>query len=67
MNEQNPLDPREPDTRRPALIGFLVVVVLILGGMYLAHAIRDAARVQDCVLAGRSNCAPIDSTSSGKR
>jgi hypothetical protein len=60
MNEPLPHEPPAPDSRRPALIGLIVVVVLVLGGLYLAHVIRGASQIQDCVLAGRSNCAPIE-------
>jgi hypothetical protein len=60
MNEQLPQEPPGPDSRRAALIGLIVVVVLVLGGLYLARVIRGAAQIQDCVLSGRSNCAPIE-------
>ena len=43
----------------------IVVLLLTLGGLYLVHALRGAANLQDCVIQGRSNCAPVDLTSSG--
>ena len=46
-------------TGRGALIALAVVVVLVLGGIWLAHVLGGAASVQDCVAAGRSNCAPV--------
>jgi hypothetical protein len=37
----------------------LVVVVLIGAGVWMANAILEMRRIQDCVMAGRRNCAPI--------
>jgi hypothetical protein len=51
---------REPDpappTRRGALIGLVMIVLLILGGMILTHVLGGMSRLQDCALSGRSNC-----------
>jgi len=51
---------RQPDpgpaTRRAALIGLVVIVLLILGGLFLTHTLGGMARLQDCALSGRSNC-----------
>ncbi len=52
-------DPPPPDGRRGAVIGLLVVVLVVLGGLALAHVLRSMSRVQDCVMSGRTNCAPI--------
>jgi hypothetical protein len=52
---------REPDpppaTRRAALIGLVLIVLLILGCLLLTHILGGMSRVQDCALSGRSNCA----------
>jgi hypothetical protein len=56
--------PREPpgsDPRRRALIGLLIIVVLVIGGLLLARILRNVGRLQDCVMSGRTNCAPIES------
>jgi hypothetical protein len=45
---------------RGALIALLVIVALVLGGLWLTHRLRESALIQDCVAAGRSNCAPVD-------
>jgi hypothetical protein len=51
---------REPDpappTRRGALIGLVMIVLLILGGLILTHVLGGMSRLQDCALSGRSNC-----------
>ena len=59
-SDRRPHGPREPDPRRGALIGLAIVLLLVLGGLVLVHVLRDAARLQDCVMSGRTNCAPID-------
>jgi len=45
-----------PNTRRAALVGLLLIVLLIVGGLILTHVLAAAARLQDCALSGRSNC-----------
>lgn len=52
-------DPQEPDPRRGALIGLLVAALLVVLGLVLAHVLHNTARLQDCVMSGRTNCAPI--------
>ena len=49
-------EPDHPGTRRGALVGLIIVVLLVVGGLVLAHVLRSMAQVQDCALSGRSNC-----------
>ena len=51
---------RAPDPRWLALTGLLITLLLVLGGIFLIHELGRAARLQDCVMSGRTNCAPID-------
>jgi hypothetical protein len=44
---------------RGAVAALCVLAVLVLGGLWLTHVLSGAATVQDCVSAGRTNCAPI--------
>lgn len=60
MSEE-PRDPREPPSRRAAVLGLLVALVLIVLGLVLVRLLGDSGRLQDCALSGRTNCAPIDS------
>jgi hypothetical protein len=55
-----PREPREPDSRRAALLGLLVALLLVVVGLILVHVLGSTGRLQDCVMSGRSNCAPID-------
>lgn len=44
---------------RGGIAALLAVVLLVLGGLWLAQRLRADAAIQDCVMAGRTNCAPI--------
>jgi len=52
--------PRLPGSRRPALVALIVTVLLVLGGALLVRALSRTASLQDCVMSGRTNCAPIE-------
>ncbi len=51
----------EPDgsSNRGALVALAVILVLVVGGLWLASRLRADGQIQDCVMAGRTNCAPI--------
>jgi hypothetical protein len=53
--------PEEDDTppRRGALIALLLVAALAMGGLWLAQHLAAVSRLQDCVMSGRTNCAPL--------
>jgi hypothetical protein len=55
-------DHRRQDARsqRGALIGLAICVALVLGGLFLVYTLKKSAALQDCVMQGRSNCAPVD-------
>jgi hypothetical protein len=63
MNEPEPEESEAPDSRRGALLGLAIVLALVVGGLILVKALRHNAQIQDCVLSGRTNCAPIDTSS----
>jgi hypothetical protein len=49
---------RPPRTR--ALLGLLFIALLLVAAVYLVHALREESRLEDCLMSGRSNCAPIE-------
>jgi hypothetical protein len=49
----------EPGSNRGALVALGVVAALIVAGLWLSHVLGGAASVQDCLAAGRTNCAPL--------
>jgi hypothetical protein len=59
-NEQEPPECRQPDSRRVALVGMLVALLLVVPGLILVKVLGDTGRLQDCVMSGRTNCAPIE-------
>lgn len=48
----------EPESRRPAVIGLVVVLVLVVAGYFLMTALRRNADLEDCLMSGRRNCGP---------
>lgn len=63
---REPDDPEPPDPRRKALLALFFVVVLVVGGLLLTHVLSHMSQLQDCVMSGRTNCAPIDSSTSAR-
>jgi hypothetical protein len=55
-----------PDSRRPAVIGLIVVMVLVAASYFLVTALRNNANLEDCLMSGRKNCAPIEAPASGR-
>lgn len=58
-DDPEPDDAEPPASRRGALVAMAVIAVMVLGAMYLTHVLAGVSRIQDCVMAGRRNCAPI--------
>jgi hypothetical protein len=42
------------------MVALGVVVVLFVIGWVLAHELYAGGKMEDCLLSGRTNCAPID-------
>jgi hypothetical protein len=50
-----------PDgSQRRSLIALGVVVALFLVGWLLAHELYASGKLEDCLMSGRTNCAPIE-------
>jgi hypothetical protein len=63
---QEPAQRREEtNSQRAALIGLIICLLLVLGGLFLVYELKKMSEVQDCVMQGRTNCAPVDSPDSG--
>lgn len=41
-------------------VAFVIVVVLVLSGVWLADTMATMRKTQDCVLAGKRGCAPVE-------
>ncbi|HTV88713.1 MAG TPA: hypothetical protein VME41_06830 [Stellaceae bacterium] len=46
--------------RTAALMGFIVILLLAIAGVILVRELRQKAVLEDCLMAGRRNCAPIE-------
>ena len=59
MSEPN--DPNDDDDRKLANIVLVVgFVVLVAAGFWLANAMVDARKADECISSGRRNCIPLD-------
>jgi len=52
-------DGPEPDSRRGAVMGLVLVLVLVVAGYFLLGALKRNADLEDCLMSGRRNCAPV--------
>ena len=61
MNAPPDPDSDEPgDRRTAALIGIVVILALAILAVVLVRELGRQSKVQDCVMSGRTNCAPIE-------
>jgi hypothetical protein len=52
---------RETDDRRTAaLMGLVIVLVLAIAGIVLVRDLAAESELEDCLMSGRTNCAPIE-------
>jgi hypothetical protein len=63
MPEQEPKLNEDTYSPRAVLLALAVILVLVLGGLFLFYGLREVSQRQDCMMQGRSNCAPVDATS----
>jgi hypothetical protein len=49
-----------PHNRRGAMAGLAIAVVLLVIGLWLAHALTASSKMQDCLMSGRTNCNVIE-------
>jgi hypothetical protein len=46
--------------RSAALIGLIIILVLAIAGVVVVRELREKSRLEDCLMSGRTNCAPIE-------
>jgi hypothetical protein len=49
-------DPEEGGSRRGAIAGLLIAAAMLAVGLWLAHDLTAASKMQDCLMSGRTNC-----------
>jgi len=52
-------DEQEP-SRRGAVVTMVIIAIAIIGAIYMVNRLRQTSAIQDCVMSGRTNCAPIE-------
>ena len=55
-----PVLPRPPPSRIAPMYMLLLFILVTIGGYFLVKKLMQMSAIQDCVMAGRRNCAPID-------
>ena len=61
MNDDLQTDRRQDaHSQRAALIGLAICLALVLVGLFLVYTLKKSSDLQDCVMQGRTNCAPVD-------
>jgi hypothetical protein len=54
-------DPDEERRRSRTNVAALILAAVLVGvGWFLVHQLGQSAHMQDCLMSGRTNCAPID-------
>ena len=53
---------KEAGNRRRSMVALGVVVLLFLVGWFLARELYANGKIEDCVMSGRTNCAPLDTS-----
>ena len=59
MNTRDP-DDQEGDRTTANIILLVGFVLLVGGGIWLANAMIDARKADECLSSGRRNCSPIE-------
>jgi hypothetical protein len=64
MNHRSQNGDDETDQRRSAaLIGLIIILALAIAGVWLVRELREKSQLEDCLMSGRTNCAPIEAPS----
>jgi hypothetical protein len=64
MNHRSEDGDDEGDQRRSAaLIGLIIILALAIAGVWLVRELREKSQLEDCLMSGRTNCAPIEAPS----
>ena len=52
-------DDDDDSSRRGPLIAMGVVVLLVVVGWFVTRALQNSTKLEDCLMSGRTNCAPL--------
>lgn len=51
---------QEPGNSRGPLIALVAIALILVIALVLVHELSASSQLQDCLLSGRTNCAPIE-------
>jgi hypothetical protein len=60
LNQRDVGEHPDAARRTAALMGFIVILVLAIAGVVLVRELAKNAKLEDCLMAGRRNCAQIE-------
>jgi hypothetical protein len=60
MDDRGADEHDDASRRTAALMGFIVILVLAIAGVILVRELDKKASLEDCLMSGRRNCAPIE-------
>ena len=60
MNRSQNGDDEADQRRSAALIGLIIILALAIAGVVIVRELREKSRLEDCLMSGRTNCAPIE-------
>ena len=63
MNRSQNGDDDADQRRSSALIGLIIILALAIAGVWLVRELREKSALEDCLMSGRTNCAPIEAPS----
>jgi len=58
--QSKPAQLKPNPSRRGAIAGLLIAAAMLGFGLWLAHDLTSASRLQDCLMSGRTNCNTIE-------
>ncbi|HZS81287.1 MAG TPA: hypothetical protein VFA50_00330 [Stellaceae bacterium] len=53
-------DENDDDRRTRSLAGLAFLLLLLVIGLAMTQKLKAVSNLEDCLMSGRSNCAPID-------
>ena len=60
MSRHSHQNDEDAERRTAALMGFAIILALAVAGVMLVRELGRTMRIEDCLMAGRYNCVPIE-------
>jgi hypothetical protein len=60
MSRRSHQNNEDAERRTAALMGFAIILALAIAGVVLVRELGRTMRIEDCLMAGRHNCVPIE-------